>query len=97
MFNNDFIEKLSKRFSETIPPSVHTFKDDLERNFKSILQSAFAKFDFVTREEFDVQAKVLAKTRTKLETLEKHIAALEQTKKSSTTGQKATKRSQSDK
>ena len=97
MFNNDFIEKLSKRFSETIPSSVHTFKDDLERNFKSILQSAFSKLDLVTREEFDAQTKVLTKTRSKLETLEKHVAALEGTKKSSTTGQKPTKRSQSDK
>jgi len=50
---------------------------DLERNFKALLASAFARLDLVTREEFDAQARVLARTRERLETLEQRIAVLE--------------------
>jgi ubiquinone biosynthesis accessory factor UbiK len=50
---------------------------DLERNFKTLLAGAFARLDLVTREEFDAQARVLARTRDKLEVLERRIAALE--------------------
>ena len=50
---------------------------DVEKNVKAVLGSAFAKLDLVTREEFDVQKEVLARTRAKLEALEARIAALE--------------------
>ena len=52
---------------------------DLEENFKAVLQSALAKMDLVTRQEFDVQAGVLRRTREKLEALEAKIAELERT------------------
>jgi len=51
--------------------------EDMERNFKSLLQSALARMDLVTREEFDVQMAVLARTREKLEALEARLAELE--------------------
>jgi BMFP domain-containing protein YqiC len=50
---------------------------DLEKNMKSMLSQGFSKLDLVTREEFDVQAQVLAKTREKLEALEARVAELE--------------------
>ena len=49
----------------------------MERNFKSLLQSALARMDLVTREEFDVQTAVLARTREKLEALEARLKDLE--------------------
>jgi ubiquinone biosynthesis accessory factor UbiK len=51
---------------------------DIERNVKAMLSQGFAKFDLVTREEFDTQAQVLARTRARLEELEKRVAELEQ-------------------
>ncbi|MBX9848176.1 MAG: accessory factor UbiK family protein [Rhodocyclaceae bacterium] len=50
---------------------------DVEKNMKTVLSSAFSRLDLVTREEFDVQREVLARTRAKLETLEARIAELE--------------------
>jgi BMFP domain-containing protein YqiC len=50
---------------------------DLEKNMKSMLSQGFSRLDLVTREEFDVQAQVLAKTREKLEALELRVAELE--------------------
>jgi len=50
---------------------------DIEKNVKAMMSQGFSKLDLVTREEFDVQAQVLATTRARLETLEAQIAALE--------------------
>lgn len=51
---------------------------DVERNVKVMLTQGFSKLDLVTREEFDTQAQVLARTRARLEELEKRVAELEQ-------------------
>ena len=50
---------------------------DLEKNFRGLLASAFARLDLVTREEYDVQVQVLARTREKLAALEARLAELE--------------------
>ena len=50
---------------------------DLQKNFRAMLTSAFARVDLVTREEYDVQAQVLARARDKLAALERRVAALE--------------------
>lgn len=50
---------------------------DLEKNAKALMSGLFTKFDLVTREEFDVQAQVLARTRQKLKELEARVDALE--------------------
>lgn len=52
-------------------------QQDVEKNVHTLLQGAFARLDLVTREEFDTQSRVLARTREKLEQLEKTVAALE--------------------
>ena len=50
---------------------------DIEKNMKAMMTQGFSKLDLVTREEFDVQTQVLAKTRAKLEVLEARVAELE--------------------
>ena len=52
---------------------------DLEKNIRGLVNQGFQKMDLVTRQEFDLQTQVLAKTRAKLEELEAKIAALEKT------------------
>ena len=55
---------------------------DLEKNIKSMLSAGFGKLDLLTREEFDVQAEVLARTRAKLTALEARVSELEARNKS---------------
>ena len=70
-------DDLTKRFVEALPPSVRQFQVEMEKNLHAALQATFAKLDLVTREEFEVQQGVLARTRAKLEELEKQVAELE--------------------
>jgi len=70
------IEELAKSLTNQLPDGLGNIKDDVEKNFKSILQQQFAKLDLVTREEFDTQNAVLLRTREKLEALEKQINQL---------------------
>jgi BMFP domain-containing protein YqiC len=60
-----------------VPDSVRAIKADLESNFRSVLRGSLAKLDLVTREEFEVQEAVLARTREKLEALEARLRELE--------------------
>ena len=76
-FDPRFLEDLAKRLSEAMPPQLAALKNDIEANFKSVLQSALARLDLVTRQEFDVQAGVLARTREKVTSLEARLAGLE--------------------
>ena len=77
MIDPKILDDLAKRFAEAVPPGIRQLQTDLEKNFRATLQAAFARMDLVTREEFDVQQAVLARTRTKLEELEKQVASLE--------------------
>lgn len=78
MFDPKAIDEIANRLAGAIPPSLNNFKEDMEKNFHAVLQSALSKLDLVTREEFEVQKLVLAKTRAKLEDLEKRVSAIEQ-------------------
>jgi BMFP domain-containing protein YqiC len=60
-----------------LPGGVRAMRDDLEQNFRAVLQGGLQKLDLVTREEFEVQEAVLARTREKLEALQKQVAELE--------------------
>lgn len=71
------IEEIANKFSQSIPPGAKAFQKDIEKNFKDVLQSIVSKMDLVTREEFDVQQKVLTRTREKIESLEKIVTELE--------------------
>lgn len=72
-----FIDDLARRLSAAVPQSVTALRRDLEDNFKAVLQSGLARLDLVSRQEFDVQAAVLRRTREKLEALEARLAAME--------------------
>ncbi|MBM3346045.1 MAG: accessory factor UbiK family protein [Betaproteobacteria bacterium] len=69
-----FLDELNARVNELIAGSP---AQDLEKNLRALLMSFFSRLDLVTREEFDVQAKVLARTREKLAALEARVAELE--------------------
>ena len=73
-FNTQTLEDLAARIGKAIEASPAA---DIEKNVKAMLQGGLARLDLVTREEFDTQAKVLAKTREKLERLEARVAELE--------------------
>ena len=77
MFDSKSIDDIANRLANAIPPSFNHFKEDAEKNFHAILQSALGRLDLVTREEFEVQKAVLAKTRQKLEALEQRVAEIE--------------------
>ena len=77
MFDPKAIDDIASRLANAVPPGLSNLKDDMEKNFRAILQSALGKLDLVTREEFEVQKGVLAKTRAKLETLEQQVAEIE--------------------
>jgi BMFP domain-containing protein YqiC len=76
-FDPRFIDDLAQRLAGSVPESVSALRRDLEQNFKGVLAGGLAKLDLVTREEFDVQAAVLKRTRAKLTALEKRLAELE--------------------
>lgn len=71
------IDDLARKLSSSLPEGLVALKRDAERNFKAVLQSALSRMDLVTRQEFDVQAGVLRRTREKLEALEQRLAQVE--------------------
>jgi hypothetical protein len=75
MPKNRIFDDISARVSEVLAKSP---AKDIEKNLRGMLSSAFSRLDLVTREEFDVQAKVLARTREKLVALEARVAELEE-------------------
>ena len=79
MFDPKAIDDIANRLASAIPPGLNNLKDDLEKTFQAILQGALGKLDLVTREEFEVQKMVLAKTRSKLEDLERRVSEMEST------------------
>ena len=71
------LDELARQLADAVPQGLKAVGDDLERNFKSLLQSSIERLDLVSREEFDIQVQVLARTRAKLEALEARLAELE--------------------
>ena len=76
MTNRDALNDLTKKITSLLPDNVQQMQEDLESNIHSLLQSALAKMNLVTREEFDVQTALLQRTREKLEKLEKLLDEL---------------------
>ena len=74
MAQTSLLEELSARISEFLAASP---AKDLEKNLKALLTAAFARLDLATREEFEVQAGVLARAREKLAELERRVVELE--------------------
>ena len=72
-----FIDDLARRLSAAVPQGFTAMRRDLEENFKAVLQAGLTKLDLVSRQEFDVQAGVLRRTREKLEALEARLSEFE--------------------
>lgn len=71
---NNFFNDLQNKINQAIENSP---AKDIEKNVKSMMTQGFSKLDLVTREEFDIQAQILAKTRSRLEAVEARLAELE--------------------
>jgi BMFP domain-containing protein YqiC len=79
------LDDLARRLAENAPKGFQVLQDDLSRSFRATLEAGLTKLDLVTREEFDVQAAVLARSRSKLEALERRVTELEQALSQATT------------
>ena len=78
MIDLSHLDDLARRLSALVPPGVREGREELQQNFKSVLQSGLSRLDLVTREEFEVQRAVLLRTREKLEELQRMVAQLEE-------------------
>ena len=74
-----YLNKIIRKLKETIPNDVEVLKNDIEQNFQSAINAKIKKLDLVTREEFEIQEKVLQRTREKLEQLEEQMDVLRKT------------------
>ena len=72
------LEEMARRFVAGLPSALGSMRADLEANFRAVLQSAAGRLDLTSRAEFDVQSKVLARSRERIALLEARIDALEE-------------------
>jgi BMFP domain-containing protein YqiC len=77
MLDPKHLDDLAQRLSGSLPKGLQALQEDINRNLRASLEGGLAKLDLVNREEFDVQAAVLTRTREKLERLEAVVAELE--------------------
>jgi hypothetical protein len=71
------IDEIARKLVEGLPDAARTMRRDLESNFRAVLQSSLGKLDLTSRNEFDVQSKVLERSRALIEQLEGRVAELE--------------------
>lgn len=72
------IEDLAAKLAGLLPPGLRGLRSELEDNFRAVLRANLEKWDLVSRERFDTQAELLARTQKKLAALEKRVRTLEQ-------------------
>jgi ubiquinone biosynthesis accessory factor UbiK len=77
MVDGSFIENLAKQLSDALPPGLKQLHEESLKQFKLILQSQLNKLDLVSREEFDIQVKVMEKLQNRVEELEARLQQLE--------------------
>jgi hypothetical protein len=77
MMDKQDIDQIALRLVSLVPPGLAQAQKDLRANFQDVLVHGLRRLDLVTREEFDVQSQVLARTRAKVDELERHVAELE--------------------
>lgn len=78
MLDTKDFEQIATKLIQCLPNSLGAAKDDLKKNFLSVLQETFAQLNLVSREEFDTQTAVLVRTRERLEQLALEVKQLEQ-------------------
>jgi len=74
VLNQQLIDEVSAKVRDMLSTSPAR---DIETNLRAMLAATFARFDLVTRHEFDIQTELLARTREKLAALEARLAALD--------------------
>ena len=77
MLDPKHLDDFARRVAESMPKGLQVLHEDINRSVRSAIEAALSRLDLVTREEFDVQAAVLARTRARLEALEAKVAELE--------------------
>ncbi|CAG8999888.1 MAG: Ubiquinone biosynthesis accessory factor UbiK [Candidatus Celerinatantimonas neptuna] len=77
MINPNKLEEIAKQIRELVPSGIKSAGDEFERRVKQLLQAKLSQLDMVNRDDFDVQSKVLARTREKLAALEQRVGELE--------------------
>ena len=77
MIDNQTINRLSEKIHELLPPGLRQAKSDFDARLKTLLQQQLANYQMVSREEFDIQARILERTREKLDALEARLAEFE--------------------
>ena len=70
-------EAFTQRIKTALPPDLHTLGQNTENVLRSALEAAIGRMNLVTREQFDIQAAVLQRTREKLTALEARLETLE--------------------
>ncbi len=71
------VNRLGQQFGELLPANLRGVRGELENNLKILLRDALARMELLTRDEFDIQQSLLARTRSKVEALEQQIKVLE--------------------
>ena len=77
MLSLQMLDELAQKLADSVPQNLQKVPEDIQRNFQSILQGTFSKLNLVPADEFEVQTKVLARTREKVEQLTKQVTELE--------------------
>ncbi|MGB3624082.1 accessory factor UbiK family protein [Ketobacter sp. MCCC 1A13808] len=75
----NLVNRILELISERMPQDIGEIGADLKHNLSAVIKESMSKMDLVSREEFDVQTKVLARTRARLEAMEKKLDQLERT------------------
>lgn len=71
------LDDLARQLSAAVPSDLQKLRDDMQKNFRAILDNAFSRMSLVTRDEFEAQQSVLNRTREKLEALEERLKEME--------------------
>ena len=69
------LDELTRRLAAAMPPELSALREEMATQFRAILEAAFNQMDLVTREEFEIQKKVLERTREKLEAIEQELTS----------------------
>jgi len=77
MSDSPNIEDMVRKLTDAIPAGIKELETEAKKQFRSVLETGFSKMDMVSREEFEIQRKVLAKTREKVDALEQRLSDLE--------------------
>ncbi len=81
MQTEPFVERIMRELSQRLPSGVGQLGGELEHNLRALLNEGISRLDLISREEFDIQQQVLARTRAKLDKLEKQVSELEAAQK----------------